>query len=117
MTDEKQPLVFAVDEAGRTHIAPPQRPAGDAPRPLRNLQREKQDEMRRPQAAVLFRALRDAGSLGLSWKQCWALSDDEEFAVGPIVIWMRFHGVEVLARYDAVGGETRFYLGVSGGPS
>jgi len=68
--------------------------------------------MRRPQAALLFRALKSAGAGGLSWKECWALSDDEEFVVGPIVIWMRFHGCDVEARYDPVAGETRFYLGV-----
>ena len=82
-----------------------------------NRAREAQDAMRRPQAAVLFRALRDAGAGGLSWRECWALSDDEEFVVGPIVIWMRFHGCDVEARYDPVAGETRFYLGVSGGGS
>lgn len=100
--------VSDVDDAGQ-----PIRPAvSETPRPLRDTGREKQDAMRRPQAAVLFRALKDAGAKGLSWTECWALSDDEEFVVGPIVIWMRFHGVVVEARYDAVAGETRFYLGV-----
>lgn len=86
------------------------------PRPVENRALKRQDEMRRPQAAVLFRALREAGEAGLSWKECWALSDDEEFVVGPIVIWMRAHGVSIDARYDVVAGETRFYLlGASGG--
>jgi len=91
---------------------PTQEPVYGPPQPVRNRQREAQDEMRRPQAALLFRALRSAGESGLSWKECWALSDDEEFVVGPIVIWMRFHGCDVEARYDPVAGETRFYLGV-----
>ena len=110
---DEQPLVFTVGEKGRIGLTV-QAPAGDevprAPRPLRDTGREKQDELRRPQAAVLYRALREAGETGLSWKECWALSTDEEFVVGPIVIWMRFHGVGVTARYDPVGGETRFYL-------
>jgi len=74
--------------------APTQGPAYHGPpRPVRNVQREKQDALRRPQAAILFRALRAAGEAGLSWKECWALApDDEEFVVGPIVFWLRFHG-------------------------
>ena len=105
-------LSFTVSEKGSIQLdpleQPTQRPA--LPRPLKNRAQDAQDEMRRPQAAVLYRALKAAGSEGLSWKECWALSTDEEFVVGPIVIWMRFHGVGVTARYDAVGGETRFYL-------
>lgn len=105
-------LSFTVNDKGAIGLdplePPTQRPA--LPRPLRDSNRDKQDAMRRPQAAVLFRALRSAGALGLSWKECWALSDDEEFVVGPIVIWMRFHGCDIEARYDAVAGETRFYL-------
>lgn len=110
MTD---PLSFTVTDKGIAvdpPTAPTQRPALSLPRPIKNRDREKQDELRRPQAAVLFRALREAGESGLSWKECWALSADEEFVVGPIVVWMRFHGCEVEARYDAVAGETRFYL-------
>ncbi|HWI68540.1 MAG TPA: hypothetical protein VNS88_09185, partial [Nitrospiraceae bacterium] len=63
-------------------------------------------------AAVLFRFLRDAGDAGLSWKECWALGEgNDEWDVGPIVVWLRSTGkVEVLARYDVVVGETRFYL-------
>jgi hypothetical protein len=112
VTDEQQPITFAVNEKGTIGYAPVAPPADGprAPRPLRDSGREKQDAMRRPQAAVLYRALKAAGSEGLSWKECWALSTDEEFVVGPIVIWMRFHGCEVVARYDPVGGETRFYL-------
>jgi hypothetical protein len=72
-----------------------------------NKAREKTDAERRPQAAVLYRALLAAGPGGLSWRECWALGDWE---VGPVVIWMRAHGVEVEARYDPVAGETRFYL-------
>ena len=104
---------FAITIGGGVHDVgeqPTQRPDGVPPAPLRNRARDAQDEMRRPQAAVLFRALKAAGAGGLSWKECWALSDDEEFVVGPIVIWMRFHGVEVDARYDPVAGETRFYI-------
>ena len=105
-------LSFTVNEKGTIGLdpleQPTQRPA--LPRPLKNRAQDAQDEMRRPQAAVLYRALKAAGSEGLSWKECWALSTDEEFVVGPIVIWMRFHGCEVVARYDPVGGETRFYL-------
>jgi hypothetical protein len=71
-----------------------------------NKQREKTDAERRPQAAVVYRALLAAGAGGLSWRELWALSE----AVGPVVIWMRAHGVEVEARYDPVVGETRFYL-------
>jgi hypothetical protein len=89
---------------------PTQEPVYGPPRPVVNRAREAQDAMRRPQAAVLFRALKSAGESGLSWKECWALSDDEEFVVGPIVIWMRFHGCDIEARYDVVAGETRFYL-------
>jgi len=85
-------------------------PVYGPPRPVVNRAREAQDAMRRPQAALLFRALKSAGAGGLSWKECWALSDDEEFVVGPIVIWMRFHGCDIEARYDVVAGETRFYL-------
>ena len=98
-----------VDTSGQP-VQPTQRPA--PPRPLGNRARDAQDEMRRPQAAVLYRALKSAGAGGLSWKECWALSDDEEFVVGPIVIWMRFHGCDVDAVYDVVAGETRFYLRV-----
>jgi hypothetical protein len=117
-------LSFTVNEKGTIGLdplepPPTQGPALDPtrersetalPRPLRDTGKEKQDAMRRPQAALLFRALKAAGSAGLSWKECWALSDDEEFTVGPIVIWMRYHGCEVNAVYDLIAGETRFYL-------
>lgn len=112
MTSADEPITFAVSEKGTIGYAVPAPPAGvsPTPRPLRDTGREKQDALRRPQAAVLFRALKRAGSAGLSWRECWALSDDEEFVVGPIVIWMRFHGCDIEALYDAVAGETRFYL-------
>lgn len=117
-------LSFTVNEKGTIGLdplevpEPTQRPAPHtgltpdvrAPRPLVNRKQDAQDELRRPQAVVLFRALKAAGSAGLSWKECWALSDDEEFVVGPIVIWMRFHGCDIEARYDPVAGETRFYI-------
>jgi hypothetical protein len=106
-------LSFTVNAKGTVQLDPlPQEAAAAprAPRPLVDRRLEKQDAQRRPQAAVLFRALKAAGESGLSWRECWALSDDEEFVVGPIVIWMRAHGVEVEARYDSGAGETRFYL-------
>jgi hypothetical protein len=105
-------LSFTVGPTGAIGLDPLEPPTqGPAlPRPLRDTGKEKQDAMRRPQAALLFRALKAAGSAGLSWKECWALSDDEEFTVGPIVIWMRYHGCEVNAVYDLIAGETRFYL-------
>ena len=70
------------------------------------------DEKRRSQAVVLFRALRDAGAVGMSWTECWAAGQGvSEWEVGPVIVWMRGRGVEVRAEYDTVGGETRFYIG------
>ena len=100
-------------------VQPTQRPDEDRlqgppppPRAPKSRAREAYDAKRRPQAAVLFRFLRDAGDAGLSWKECWALGEgNDEWDVGPIVVWLRSTGkVEVLARYDVVVGETRFYL-------
>jgi hypothetical protein len=64
----------------------------------------------------------------MAWRECFALCEEP----GAVVVWMRAHGVDVLAEYDVAGGETRFYLiepsrplavgpipddGASGGPS
>jgi hypothetical protein len=94
---------------------PTQRPA--LPRAPKSAARERYDAMRRPQAALMYRALMAVYEQGLSWKECWALGEgNAEWDVGPIVVWMRARGVVIEARYDAVVGETRFYLvGVSGG--
>jgi hypothetical protein len=106
-------ITFEVDAKGRVGYKPPQRPAGDAPRPLVNRAREKQDEMRRPQAAHVFRMLRERHAMGASWAELWALGEgNEEWAVGPIIVWLRAHNVEVVAEYDVTAGETRFYLAV-----
>ena len=111
MSDE--PLVFAVDEGGRIGYAPTQRPPS-APAPVRSKSSKAQEEydlLRRPQAGKLFRALREAGESGMSWRGCWALGEgNERWDVGPIVIWLRMQKVQIDARYDPVGGETRFYL-------
>ncbi len=86
-------------------------PVYGPPRPVRNMKQEAYDEMRRPQAAVLYRALMAATSSGLSWKDCWALGEgNEQWNVGPIVVWLRSHSVDIEAVYDVVAGETRFYL-------
>ena len=68
------------------------------------------DDVLRPQAALLYPALKQAGEAGLSWRECWALLgvDAEERRVGRVVTWMRFHSCEVMAFY--VAGETRFRL-------
>lgn len=89
-----------------------------APRPLKSSKAKWQlerDEQRRPQAAVLFRALRERTD-GMAWRELWALgeSNPSEWAweVGPIVVWLRAQGVSVVAEYDTANGETRFYLPV-----
>jgi hypothetical protein len=98
------------------------------PRPRGASAQQKYDEMRRPQAALLFRALKAAEHKGMAWRECFALCEEP----GAVVVWMRAHGVDVDAVYDVGGGETRFYLieparplavgpipddGASGGPS
>jgi hypothetical protein len=117
MTEQQTeaPLIFEVSAKGTFTSRLEQPP--DAPAMLSPVVRSrsqaavKYDEMRRPQAAVLFRALKAAPVLGLSWKECWVLGEgNQEWDVGPIVIWMRTKGVEVDARYDPVAGETRFYI-------
>jgi hypothetical protein len=104
-------ITVADTETGTSVAATP------LPRPRENKARELYDAKRRPQAALLFRFIRDAGVVGVSWKECWALGlecesngESNEWDVGPIVVWLRAHGVEVVARYDVVVGETRFYL-------
>ena len=88
---------------------PTQAPASPLPKPLVNSVAAKQkryDEMRRPQAEVLFRALRAAEHKGLAWRECFALTDEP----GSVVVWLRSHGVDIEAVYDSGAGETRFYL-------
>jgi len=107
MTD----ISFTVGEKGIT-LDPPEQPTQRPalPRPIKNRDREKQDALRRPQAAVLYRRLRERLD-GMSWRECWELgAGDAEWAVGPIVIWLRAHDVPVHAEYDTSAGETRFYL-------
>jgi hypothetical protein len=67
------------------------------------------DEVLRPQAAVVFRALKAVGASGLAWREVFVLVEDYDGSeVGRTVTWMRYHGVSVLAYYEA--GETRFKL-------
>lgn len=79
-----------------------------APRPLKDKRQEQRDELLRPQAAVLYPALKAAGEGGLAWRECFVLVS-EDTGVGRVVVWMRSHGVEISAWYEA--GETRFRLG------
>lgn len=118
MSDDS-PLVFAVAPGGTFSIQPPERPATQSA-PVRSRTSKAQEEydaLRRPQAAVLYRALGDAGDAGLSWRECWALGESGEtnsrWDVGPIVIWVRAKGVDIEALYDPIAGETRFYLRVA----
>jgi hypothetical protein len=99
---------------------PTQGPA--LPRARGSKAREAYDQKRRPQAALMYRMLRERHEAGMSWRECWALGEgNDDWDVGPIIVWMRSRGVSVEARYDPVVGETRFYLvagegvGVSGG--
>jgi hypothetical protein len=77
------------------------------PRPLKN----KASDRLRPQAAVLYPALKQAGPVGLSWIECFALLGADT-QPGAVVVWMRAHGVGVLCLYDDAGSgyETRFAL-------
>lgn len=109
MSDE--PLVFAVNAKGTIGYAPVKSAVSAAPRPLQNKRQEQYDEMRRPQAALMFRSLKANSLLGMSWRECWALGEgNSTWDVGPIVVWLRAHGVDIDARYDSAVGETRFYL-------
>ena len=113
-------ITFTVNSDGTINEAVPPRPPTQEPplpRLAGNRAKEAYDAMRRPQAASVYRMLKSRHEVGASWKELWALGEsNEQWDVGPIVVWLRFHGCEVEARYDVVGGESRFYLvGVSGG--
>jgi hypothetical protein len=120
MSDE-QPLVFAVAPGGTFSIQPPERPATQSA-PVRSKTSKAQEEYdakRRPQAVLLYRFLAASLETGRSWRECWALGESEGeyelnvgWDVGPIVVWLRSHGVDIEALYDVVAGETRFYLRV-----
>ena len=75
--------------------------------PLPKPRKDDRDERLRPLAAVMFKALKDAGDDGLSWAEAWALTDGTE-QTGVVVTWMRQKGVSVVAFYE--GGMTRFRL-------
>jgi hypothetical protein len=124
MSDE-QPLVFAVAPGGTFSIQPPERPATQSA-PVRSRgskAQEEYDAKRRPQAVLLYRFLAASLETGRSWRECWALGESQEsleeyelnagWDVGPIVVWLRSHGVDIEALYDVVAGETRFYLRVA----
>jgi hypothetical protein len=112
MSDDS-PLVFAVDAKHSIHVKPPERPVFQSA-PVRSRiskAQEEYDAKRRPQAAKLYRLLRDCAEKGSSWRECWALGEGNEgWDVGPIVIWLRSRSVDIEAVYDPVRGETRFYL-------
>lgn len=120
MTDishDMSDITYEVSPSGAFRVQPPERPAGAAPRPLGNRAQEKYDEMRRPQAAIVFRHLREAGEVGVAWRELWALGESSEphevterWDVGPIIVWLRARNVDIEALYDVVAGETRFYL-------
>jgi hypothetical protein len=108
---DDSPLVFAVDDKGRVGYAPTQRPPSAPVRSKTSKAQEEYDAKRRPQAAKLYRMLRDCAEKGSSWRECWALGEGNEgWDVGPIVIWLRSRSVDIEAVYDVVAGETRFYL-------
>jgi hypothetical protein len=75
------------------------------PRPLKKTDRI------RPLAALLYPALKQAGPVGLSWVECFALLGADT-QPGAVVVWMRAHGVNVVCGYDDAGSgfETRFVL-------
>ena len=85
---------------------PTQVPVSPVPKSRVNALQKAYDAKRRPQAEVLFRALRVAQHQGLAWRECFALCDEP----GAVVVWLRGHGVDIEAVYDAGAGETRFYL-------
>ena len=96
---------------------PTQRPVSAPVRSRASVQQAAYDEMRRPQAAIVFRLLRDSGESGVSWRELWAAGESNEphevnqrWEVGPIVVWLRSRGVDIEALYDTSVGETRFYL-------
>jgi hypothetical protein len=67
----------------------------------------------RRQAAPVYRALIAQGSVGLSWREVYALLHggehavgDQQVHVGQVISWMRSKGVVIDAFYE--GGETRF---------
>lgn len=69
------------------------------------------DAKHKAPAAVLFRAMRERGAAGLSWRECWMVLEEgafEDAQVGPTIIWMRSKGVGVIALYE--NGETIFVL-------
>jgi len=73
------------------------------------------DAKHKAPAAVLFRAMRERGDAGLSWRECWMVLEEgafEDAQVGPTIIWMRSKGVGVIASY--VDGETVFVLEQTG---
>ena len=112
MTDD---LVFEVGKAGGVTsrlVQPPDAPAMLSPVVrARSAAAVAYDEKRRPQAVLLYRELLRVGDAGLSWKECWAVGEaDADYAVGPVVVWLRSKGVDVRSTYDTVAGETRFYL-------
>jgi hypothetical protein len=122
--DDDSPLVFAVAPGGTFSIQPPERPATQSA-PVRSRgskAQEEYDAKRRPQAVLLYRFLAASLETGRSWRECWALGESQEsleeyelnagWDVGPIVVWLRSHDVDVIAEYDVTAGETRFYLAV-----
>ncbi len=103
--------ITVADDAPTQETQSKPQPVRVLPKPLGPSAQQRYDEMRRPQAATLYRALMGKTSEGMSWKECWALGEgNDRWDVGPIVVWLRAHGVEVEARYDSVVGETRFYI-------
>jgi len=64
--------------------------------------KNKADERFKPAATVLYRALQARGDGGLTWREAWMVLDEGAFddvPVGPLVIWMRGKGVNVVALY------------------
>ena len=81
------------------------------PRPVKNTAQEQYDALLRPQAALLYPALKRAGDAGLSFIESWELLSAQfsDVVTGKVVVYLRAHGVGVVAYYEA--GETRFKLG------